>query len=363
MIRRAKKPADPSSVGSSGTSRYQASKRTMSGIPTTTNSTSTTVGPESSTAPMRRGIGIRTTDCGGATSGSSSGARRSSTREPTKPRAGAAARAGADPAASARAPDASRSTRSRNASASRERRYCSGRFASLPATWISSLAAPMSRARRGRTMLTPWIRSSRARRFVRDRMPLRTSTVSSVTRNVCMRHDRYEMPTARTVKARRPRITQMRLPDSTSHGIRSPSPPPPSPWPGTKRSTSCSRREETRKPIATRNTTPPRRTGVAGWRRCQPPSVSSSAMRASAAGTAGAAASASAGVGGAALAGAGARSGSGPPDAPGSADPASVTAPPGGSRRATRGGRGAPPRRRSGGRGSGCSRTPPPSRA
>ncbi len=191
MIRRTKKPADPRSVGSSGTSRYQASNRTMSGMPTATNSTSTTVGAESSTAPTRRGMGMRTTDCGGAASGSSSGARKSSTREPTKPRgAPAGADAGAAPAASARAPDASRSTRSRNASASRDRRYCSGRLASLPATWISSLAAPMSRAMSGRTMLTPWIRSSLARRFVRERIPLRTSTVSSVTRNVCMRHER-----------------------------------------------------------------------------------------------------------------------------------------------------------------------------
>ncbi|MGJ1479568.1 hypothetical protein [Clavibacter sepedonicus] len=137
MMRRTKKPADPSSIGSSGTSRYQASKRTMSGIPTATNSTSTTVGAERSTAPTRRGTGMRTTDWGGAASGSSSGARKSSTRDPTKPRAvppTAARAAGRDPAASARAPDASRSTRRRNASASRERRYCSGRLASLPAT-------------------------------------------------------------------------------------------------------------------------------------------------------------------------------------------------------------------------------------
>ena len=78
----------------------------------------------------------------------------------------------------------------RSASASCDDRYDSCTFASCPATLTSSFAAPKTRAMTGRTTLMPWMRSSRALRCVRNRMPLRTSTASSLMRKLCMRHER-----------------------------------------------------------------------------------------------------------------------------------------------------------------------------
>ena len=63
------------------------------------------------------------------------------------------------------------------------------RCADCPATDTSSFAVPNSRAKSGRLTLMPWMRSSRALRCERNRMPLRTSTASCVMRKVCMRHD------------------------------------------------------------------------------------------------------------------------------------------------------------------------------
>ena len=78
----------------------------------------------------------------------------------------------------------------RTASAFAVERYSSLTFASVPAPTTSSFAMPSSRAIIGRVRLTPCTRSSGARRCVRNRMPLRTSTSSSVMRKVWKRHDR-----------------------------------------------------------------------------------------------------------------------------------------------------------------------------
>ena len=86
-------------------------------------------------------------------------------------------------------PEASRRMSARTASAFEVERYSSFTFASAPAPTTSSLAMPSRRAIIGLVRFTPYTRSSGARRCVRNRMPLRTSTSSSVMRKVWKRHE------------------------------------------------------------------------------------------------------------------------------------------------------------------------------
>ena len=148
------------------------------------------VEPLSRIEPIRRPGCICTTDSGSASFGSSSGASSSLARCAITPEPGMTCAPAAGAAGDACCePDARRRISRRSASACAEPRYASGTFASCPATLISSFAAPNSRAKNGRMMLMPWMRSSRPRRCVRNTTPLFTSTSSSVMRNVCMRHE------------------------------------------------------------------------------------------------------------------------------------------------------------------------------
>ena len=141
------------------------------------------VKPLSRIEPISRPRWIFTTDSGGAASGSSSGARNSLTRSRANPqaarrspRAGAGPPWGTGPGAAA-ARGASRLARTRGAGCPAglirrlEPRYARCTFASWPAWLISIFAAPKRRAKNGRTMLMPWMRSSRALRLAAEQEP------------------------------------------------------------------------------------------------------------------------------------------------------------------------------------------------
>ena len=168
----------------------------------------------------------------------------------------------------------------RSPSASADPRYDELHVRRLPGHAISSFAAPNSRAKNGRVMLMPWMRSSRARRCVRNRMPLRTSTASWVMRNVCMRHDSQKPMTSATISSATPAIAHPTSPCVTMPPIGSFCQSPrhvsnstsrSSPTSGAKitrnMSTSRSRRFAMTKPRIASSAMPPR---SSGRRRVQP---------------------------------------------------------------------------------------------
>ena len=187
---------------------------------------------------------------------------------------------------SARAPEARRRISARSPSASADPRYESCTFADCPATDTSSFAVPNRRAKSGRVTLIPWIRSRRALRCDRNRMPLRTSTASCVIRNVCMRHDSQKPMTSATISSATPAIAHPTSPCVTMPPIGSFCQSPrhvsnstsmSSPRSGAKStrnmSTSRSRRFAMMKPRTASSTRPPRSSGLAGCRRCHSPSA------------------------------------------------------------------------------------------
>ncbi len=175
----------------------------------TITTTKNTVVPESSIDAIRRPGCTLTMRVACTAAGSSSGEKSSPTRSCSTPFESRRA-----VSSSSCAPEASTRMRCRRSSAARAPRYASCTLASLPAWAISSFAVPKIRGTTGREMLMPWIRSSRALRWLRNSTPERTSTTSPVTRNSCIRQDTVKSPKSTSRSTTTPSSTQPTAPCS-----------------------------------------------------------------------------------------------------------------------------------------------------
>ncbi|CAH0245210.1 hypothetical protein SRABI128_02776 [Microbacterium sp. Bi128] len=243
----------------------------------TMSTTSIRVDPLSTREATSRPKGIRTMLSGSA-SEKSSPSTMFWMPAPTAPAACCTSEPPVTPTARSarRRPDARRRMSPRTVSAAPAERYSSFTLESRPAPTTSSLASPSRRATIGRVRLTPWTRSRGARRCVRKSTPERTSTSSSLMRNVWNRQDNRKATRSTISTARAPpaamRIRLFAKRKSTGSGGRTPGGR--SVTDGRNSSSRRSRMLATITPMTTRRNRPPRSSGVSGCSRCHSPSLS-----------------------------------------------------------------------------------------